>query len=93
MAKTHQPSRGVSRPKGARPRGVVQQPVSAAAARRPAPESAEDAEEVDTEWPRVKYRKAPITAKTPNGWECKKVYDEAEEARLGKDWVDSPDDV
>lgn len=93
MAHTSQPSRGVSKPKGARARGVVQPPVSAAAARRAVAPAAEAAEEVDTEYPRVKYRKAPVTSRTPNGWECKKVYDEAEEARLGKDWVDSPDDV
>jgi len=47
----------------------------------------------DPNWPRAKYRKAPISDRHPHGWEVTRVYNEEEEAALGPKWVDSPDDV
>lgn len=44
-------------------------------------------------YPAVKYRKALITPRTPNGYEVRRVADEAEAARLPAGWVDTPDDI
>ena len=42
-------------------------------------------------FPAVKYRKVKPSVKYPNGYEVKRVADEAEEAALGPEWKDSPE--
>lgn len=49
-------------------------------------------EEVDTTYPKALYRKVKPSAKTPNGYETRRVYDDADEAlRVGEGWKASPE--
>lgn len=58
----------------------------------PTPQPAESGEA--QEFPKTKYRRTPVSAKYPNGYEARRVEDAESEARLdAKVWKDSPDEL
>jgi hypothetical protein len=42
-------------------------------------------------WPKAKYKKQAVSARFPNGYEVRRVYNEEQEAALGDGWKDSPE--
>ena len=45
------------------------------------------------EFPKVKYKKCPVSVARPNGYIPRRVADAEEEALLGPEWCDSPADL
>ena len=45
------------------------------------------------EYPKTKYKKCAKNSRRPDGYEARQVGDADAEAALGKDWVDSPEDL
>lgn len=45
------------------------------------------------EFPKTKYRKCAKNSRRPDGYEARQVADADAEAALGKNWVDSPEDL
>ena len=77
--------------KAAQPGAPASKAVNRFQPRGPEPEP--EAPEGFQRYPAVKYKRAPVGPKAPNGYLVKKVYDEQEEAALDTSWKDSPEDL
>jgi hypothetical protein len=54
---------------------------------------ADDAAPVGEEFPKAMYRSAKVTEQRPQGYEVRRVNNEEEQAALGDEWKESPDDL